>query len=61
MIYSELESKRFNARIFRDKISEIKIRDFQQELISNDVDIAIIRIPSGKLDLLAKLDIIGFP
>ena len=42
-------------------VSEIKIRDFQQELISNDVDIAIIRIPSGKLDLLAKLDIIGFP
>lgn len=61
MIYSESESRRFNARIFRDKIGEIKVRDFQQNLIDNNVDIAIIRIPSEKLDLLSKLDIIGFP
>ena len=61
MIYSELESKRFKAKIFRDKINDFKTKDLQQELIKNDADIAIIRLPSNKLYLLSKLDIIGFP
>lgn len=61
MIYSELESKRFSAKIFRDKFNDFKTRDLQKEIIANDIDIAIIRIPSNKLELTARLDVIGFP
>lgn len=48
MLYSEVESKRFDLRIFREKIEDsyVEYENIKSELVKNDVEVLILRLPT---------------
>ncbi len=58
MSYSKVESDRFNKSVHRFKFEEID-RDALRAIRAAKPDIAIVRIPSEKIDQLAKLELFG--
>jgi hypothetical protein len=61
MHYSEIESNRFNFRIFRDEDTDIRPELLKAGLIKNDADILILRIPAQAQKQLHKLNETGLP
>lgn len=61
MTYSNLESKRFGMRVFRGKINEISEKQVLSNIIENEVDLAILRVPASKQYQIERLDKTGFP
>ena len=43
--YSEIESKRFNKKIYRGMFDELDIHAFEEFYVNNDPDVLIFRIP----------------
>ncbi|OYU81333.1 MAG: hypothetical protein CFE23_04355 [Flavobacterium sp. BFFFF1] len=60
ILRSQKESARFNMNILRIGMQSINIRELGNALISNDTDIAILRIPCEKLSQISKLSLLGF-
>ena len=61
MTYSQIESERFGYRIFRGKLEQLDHRAISKALLANDVDIAMLRIPSSRQSEIARLAQTGFP
>ena len=59
--YSDVDSNRFNLNIFRGQIEDIDEKKVNEEIIQNNIDVLIFRIPSQKQYLLPKLSNLGFP
>lgn len=58
MSYSKVESDRFNKSVHRFKFDEID-REALRTIREARSDVAIVRIPSEKIDQLAKLELFG--
>jgi acyl dehydratase/GNAT superfamily N-acetyltransferase len=58
--YSDVESNRFNLKIFRAKLEDVKQGILKKELINNNADLLILRLPSANKSLHSKLLNIGF-
>ena len=59
--YSALESNRFGLRIYRGSLEAIDVPEILSFLFSEEVDIAILRIPSVNIGVLSKLNEAGIP
>lgn len=59
--YSELESRRFGYRVFRGNADHIDPQQTLIFLLNNEVDIAILRLPSMHTDIFAALNELGMP
>jgi GNAT superfamily N-acetyltransferase len=59
--YSEVESKRFGLRIYRGTADAIEPKRLTTMLLADDVDIAILRLPSAYQPKLSILETTGFP
>lgn len=53
--YSEVESKRFGANIYRATLEELKPSVIRSEIVRSNVDVAILRIPSSLENSHSKL------
>ncbi len=58
--YSEIESKRFNYKIYRGMHSTVDIDLFKELIEQEKVDILIVRIPSASFSYIHKLNQIGY-
>ena len=61
MEFSVKESDRFNKKIFRCSSETIKASDLKKEIIKNEVDILILRMPTSTIDTHSNLLSLGFP
>ena len=59
--YSKVESDRFKLNIYRGKAKAIDKKALLNCILKNNVDIAIVRLPSQKIEEQFELDKIGFP
>ena len=59
--YSALESNRFGYKIYRGFLNKVDALEALSFLSSEQVDIAILRIPSVNLGALSRLDETGIP
>jgi RimJ/RimL family protein N-acetyltransferase len=59
--YSPIESSRFGMRVYRGIVDEINPNMILSNIISEKVDVAIIRLPSEKQDQLSWLNEVGLP
>lgn len=59
--YSHLESKRFGLNIYRGVIDGIDIKSLKKNVINNNIDILILRIPVEHKDEQHKFESLGFP
>ncbi len=58
--YSDVESNRFNLNIYRAKLEDVKQGILKKELINNNADLLILRLPSANKNVHSKLLNIGF-
>lgn len=58
--YSEIESNRFGLNIYRSKIENFKVSDLKKQIIENNVDILMLRMPSTKKSHHHDLEKMGF-
>lgn len=61
MNYSEVESKRFGMNVFRQIDLDPDYNAIAKDILKNDVDLLILRIPADKQNQLFKLERKGFP
>ena len=59
--YSPLESRRFNAVVYRGDIEKISAREMVKFIGDNNIDHVIFRIKSDNLTEITKLDNTPFP
>ncbi len=59
--YSLLDSERFGLTIFRSKTDEIDAHDILHQIIDNNIDTAIVRIPTTQLGQIHKLEKMAMP
>jgi len=59
--YSEIESERFGFRIYRGQAAELDAAAISREIVEQEVDIAMIRMPSSRQYQVASLVDTGFP
>ena len=59
--YSEVEARRFKMNIYRGIIPELDVKQLNKEILENNIDIAILRIPSEKKIQISRLDKLPFP
>jgi hypothetical protein len=58
---SEKESSRFNMNILRVKMEDINVKELNEHILAENVDLTILRIPCEKGDQISKLQILGYP
>lgn len=58
--FSEKESSRFNLNVHRGNLNELNVSELKKYIISNNVDILILRLPSFTISTHAKLNSLGF-
>jgi GNAT superfamily N-acetyltransferase len=61
LAYSPVESERFGFRVFRGSAERIDVAALRDEIDDSKVDIAIVRVPAGAMNLVATLDASGLP
>jgi GNAT superfamily N-acetyltransferase len=61
LVYSENDSKRFGLNIFRATMDEIHSESIAKTILDNEVDTAILRIPSHKLAQIERLEKLAMP
>lgn len=61
MNYSEVESRRFGLDIYRGYIDSVDEKELLKDLITADVDIAILRLPVEKSTEIHRLGHTGIP
>ncbi|MEJ2252142.1 MAG: GNAT family N-acetyltransferase [Candidatus Lokiarchaeota archaeon] len=59
--FSKIESKRFNKRIFRGLIDYLDENILLSKLLSENIDILILRIPSEKIYQISNLEKLKIP
>ena len=60
LVYSEVESKRFEMNVFRGKGSEINPNEIRKMIINNNIDLLILRLPSLNKFKYHTISKIGF-
>jgi hypothetical protein len=61
LAFSESESKRFNANVYRGKLERVSSREILNFVSENNVDFIFFRISSDKLNQVINLDRTPFP
>ncbi|MCC2547675.1 hypothetical protein LJY25_14565 [Hymenobacter sp. BT175] len=59
--YSKLESDRFNMRIIRGSITKIDPQELLRNIVDEQADVAIIRLPTSQQHQLSQLSVLPFP
>lgn len=59
--HAHLESDRFQLRVFRGSVEELNAKLLLSQLLTNTVDVAILRLPANKQADLTELDRYGIP
>ena len=59
--YSAVESKRFNMNIYRGIIYDLDLKQLNTKILEDNIDLAILRIPSAHKIQISKLDKLLFP
>lgn len=59
--YSDIESRRFDFNVYRGVCEDIKEKNILEFILENNVDIAIIRVPSGNQKNIFRLNKLGMP
>lgn len=59
--YSDIESRRFNFNVYRGVCEDIKEKNILEFILENNVDVAIIRVPSGNQKKIFRLNKLGMP
>lgn len=59
--FAHVESHRFGLRVFRGTAREINEKKILAEVIEDEIDVAILRVPSEKQFCVNRLDRIGLP
>lgn len=58
--YSEVDSQRFGINVFRATLDEIDIAALEEQIISDFIDLIILRLPSATKDQHSALHRLGF-
>jgi acyl dehydratase/GNAT superfamily N-acetyltransferase len=58
--YSEIESQRFKKNIHRASLDRVDIKGIKKDILENETDVLILRIPSGSIEEHHKLNNMGF-
>ncbi len=58
--YSKLESQRFNKNIHRATLEKIDIKEIKRQILINEMDVLILRLPSASIATHCKLNNVGF-
>ncbi|CAB4901418.1 unannotated protein [freshwater metagenome] len=61
MEYSDVDSRRFGLNIYRASLPEIREGELFEQLVSNKVDVAILRFPTSQQHEISRLDRLGVP
>ncbi|GAA4040885.1 hypothetical protein GCM10022409_28600 [Hymenobacter glaciei] len=61
LIYSHLESTRFNLRILRGSFTQLDPYELLRTIVDERADVAIFRLPSSQQHQLAQLSLLPFP
>ncbi len=61
MEYSDIDSRRFGLNIYRATLPEIREGELFEQLVSNKVDVAILRFPTSQQHEISRLDRLGIP
>ena len=61
MEYSDVDSRRFGLNIYRATLPEIREGELFEQLVSNKVDVAILRFPTSQQHEISRLDRLGVP
>lgn len=61
IIKSEKESARFNMNILRVNMEALDTKELNKEILNNNADLTILRIPCENLAQISKLELLGFP
>ena len=61
MEYSDIDSRRFGLNIYRATLPEIQEGELFEQLVSNKVDVAILRFPTSEQHEISRLDRLGVP
>lgn len=59
-MYSSLDSERFGMNIFRATLSDIHIENLKEQIITDSIDLIILRLPSNIKDKHSTLHQLGF-
>lgn len=59
--YSPIESCRFGMRVYRGNVDEIDEKMILSNIVTEKIDVAILRIPSEKQEQLSRLNEVGLP
>jgi len=59
--HSLIESKRFDLKVYRGVIDDINPKEILSTVLKENIDVAIIRIPSERQDALVRLEKTGIP
>ncbi len=59
LVYAPLDSQRFDLRIYRGTVDSVDSRTLFDEIVSNAVDLAIVRTPAGASGNLHRLGRFG--